>query len=118
LIIPKLDRLSRNVAFIARLMEGKVPFLAVDMSEANELTIHILAAVAQHERRMISTRIKEALQAAKYKSKHLGNRTNLNEAQRLGAKARIARADKLASNVLPLIHEIENTGVTSHSIIG
>jgi DNA invertase Pin-like site-specific DNA recombinase len=71
LVIAKLDRLSRNVAFIARLMEGKVPSLAVDMPEANELTIHILAAVAQHERRMISTRIKEALQVAKAKGKHL-----------------------------------------------
>ena len=58
LLIARLDRLARNVAFISNLMESGVDFVAVDMPEANRLTIHILAAVAEHERETISTRTK------------------------------------------------------------
>jgi DNA invertase Pin-like site-specific DNA recombinase len=65
LVIAKLDRLGRNLAFIATLMESGVEFVAVDNPHANKLTVHILAAVAQHEREMISERTKAALQAAK-----------------------------------------------------
>jgi len=72
LIIAKLDRLERNVHFISGLMES-----SVDMPEANRLTIHILAAVAEHERKMISQRTKAALAAAKVKGVRLGNPTPL-----------------------------------------
>ncbi len=65
LIIAKLDRLARNVAFISGLMEAKVDFVACDNPYATRLTIHILAAVAEHEREMISQRTKVALAAAK-----------------------------------------------------
>src|SRR6476620_4349785 len=65
LVIAKLDRLSRNVHFISGLMDAGVEFVACDMPAANKLTIHILAAVAEHEREMISTRTKGALAAAK-----------------------------------------------------
>jgi len=65
LLIAKLDRLSRNVHFISGLMKSDVEFVAVDMPTANRLTIHILAAVAEHEREMISERTKAALAAAK-----------------------------------------------------
>jgi DNA invertase Pin-like site-specific DNA recombinase len=58
LVISKLDRLSRNLAFIAALMESGVEFVAVDNPHANKLTVHILAAVAEHEREMISERTK------------------------------------------------------------
>src|SRR5262245_54837559 len=58
LVIAKLDRLSRNLAFVATLMESGVEFVAVDNPHATKLTIHILAAVAQHEREMISERTK------------------------------------------------------------
>src|SRR5262249_56594797 len=58
LVIAKLDRLSRNLAFIATLMDSGVEFIAVDNPHANKLTIHILAAVAQHEREAISERTK------------------------------------------------------------
>src|SRR3712207_3006231 len=61
LIIAKLDRLARNVAFISNLMESGVEFTAVDFPQANRLTVHILAAVAEHEREMISQRTVAAL---------------------------------------------------------
>ncbi len=65
LIIAKLDRLDRNVAFVSPLMEAGVEFEAVDFPQANRLTIHILAAVAEHEAKTISDRTKAALAAAK-----------------------------------------------------
>jgi DNA invertase Pin-like site-specific DNA recombinase len=71
LLIARLDRLARNVAFIANLMESAVDFVAVDMPTANRLTIHILAAVAEHERKM--TRTKAALAQAKARGTRLGN---------------------------------------------
>jgi DNA invertase Pin-like site-specific DNA recombinase len=64
LIIAKLDRLARNVAFISNLMESKVEFEAVDFPDANRLTIHIMAAIAEHEAKMISDRTHVALAAA------------------------------------------------------
>jgi DNA invertase Pin-like site-specific DNA recombinase len=65
LIIAKLDRLARNMAFISNLMESGVEFEAVDFPQANRLTIHIMAAMAEHEAKMISERTKAALAAAK-----------------------------------------------------
>src|SRR4051812_34693876 len=73
LIIAKLDRLARNVAFVSNLMEAGVEFVAVDMPMANKLTVHILAAVAEHEREMISARTKAALAAARARGVRLGH---------------------------------------------
>ena len=82
LIIAKLDRLARNVAFVSSLMDSGVKFKAVDMPEANELTIHIMSAIAQHEAKVISTRIKDALAQS---DKKLGNPDNLTiEAKKRG----------------------------------
>ena len=72
LVIAKLDRLSRNVAFIATMMDAGVEFVACDNPHATRLTLHILAAVAEHEREMISARTKAALQAAKARGVRLG----------------------------------------------
>ena len=72
LIIAKLDRLARNVAFVSSLMEAGVEFQACDFPQANRLTIHILAAVAEHEARMISERTRAALAAAKARGTVLG----------------------------------------------
>src|SRR5262249_19254047 len=72
LVIAKLDRLSRNLAFIAALMDSGVEFVAVDNPHATRLTLHILAAVAEHERLMIAERTKAALQAAKARGVRLG----------------------------------------------
>jgi len=87
LVIAKLDRLARNVHFISGLMNSDVEFLAVDMPTASRLTIHILAAVAEHEREMISQRTKAALAQAKVRGKKLGN-------PRAAEAAVIARAAK------------------------
>lgn len=76
LIITKLDRLGRNVAFIANLMESRVQFKAVDNPHADELMIHLLAAFAQHERKQISTRTKDALLAAIRRGVQLGKHGN------------------------------------------
>ncbi len=73
LVIAKLDRLARSVAFISNLMASGVEFVAADMPQANRLTVHILAAVAEHEREMISQRTKAALAAAKARGTRLGN---------------------------------------------
>ncbi len=72
LLIAKLDRLARNVAFISRLLESGVDLICCDMPQANKLTLHILAAVAEHEREMISERTKAALAAAKARGVKLG----------------------------------------------
>lgn len=74
LIIAKLDRLSRNVAFLARLMESKTNFVCCDNPHASHLTLHIMASIAQYEREMISKRTKEALAAYKARGGHLGGR--------------------------------------------
>ena len=116
LVIAKLDRLSRNLAFIATLMELGVEFVAADMPHANKLTVHILAAVAQHEREMISERTKAALAAAKKRGQQLGN-PNLAEAAKLGTAAVKANARRFAANVRPIIEEIQRAGVTSLNAI-
>ena len=116
LVIAKLDRLSRNLAFIATLMESGVEFIAVDNPHANKLTVHILAAVAQHEREMISERTKAALQAAKARGKKLGN-PRLAEAAKRGVAGLKAAANQFAANVLPVIREIQASGASSANAI-
>jgi DNA invertase Pin-like site-specific DNA recombinase len=91
LVIAKLDRLARNVAFISRLMESGVDFVACDNPHATRLTIHILAAVAEHERDMISQRTKAALAAAKARGVKLGN-PRLEEARSKALARRRQRA--------------------------
>ena len=110
LVIAKLDRLSRNLAFIATLMDSG--FIAVDNPHANKLTIHILAAVAQHEREIISARTSAALHAAKARGKRLGN-PKLSEARKQAARSRRERANRYSANLLPVIREIQASGVKS-----
>ena len=113
LVIAKLDRLSRNVAFIATLMDSGVEFIAVDNPHANKLTVHILAAVAQHEREMIAQRTKDALQAAKARGVVLGN-PRLSAVRDRAVTSVKADADRFAKNVAPIIREIKSSGVASH----
>lgn len=81
LIIAKLDRLGRNVAFVANLMESRVDFLAVDNPHASRLMIHMLAAFAEHEREQISLRTRDALAAAKRRGVKLGEHAKAPENQ-------------------------------------
>jgi DNA invertase Pin-like site-specific DNA recombinase len=113
LVIAKLDRLSRNLAFIATLMDSGVEFIAVDNPHANKLTVHILAAVAQHEREMIAQRTKDALQAAKARGVLLGN-PRLAAVRHRAVASLKADADRFARNIAPIIREIQSSGVASH----
>lgn len=109
LIIARLDRLARNVAFISNLMESRVDFIAVDMPEANRVTIHILAAVAEHEREMISQRTRAALQAARARGTVLGNPDPL-PASRQGTAALKAQTAVFHATVRPLILALRQQG--------
>jgi len=80
LIIAKLDRLARNVSFVSSLLDSEVKFKAVDMPHANEFTIHVMSAIAQHEAKAISKRVKEGLAQS---TKKLGTPANLTEEARL-----------------------------------
>jgi DNA invertase Pin-like site-specific DNA recombinase len=91
LVIAKLDRLARNVHFISGLMEAGVDFVAVDMPEANRLTLHVMAAFAEHERETIAQRTREAMAAAKARGTVMGaNGKALAAKHRQEAKARLA----------------------------
>jgi DNA invertase Pin-like site-specific DNA recombinase len=117
LIVAKLDRLSRNLAFLANLQKSGVHFLAADMPEANELTIHVMAALAQHERRMISERTRQALAAAKRRGVKLGNPDGAAPLRRAGKVNRHAvaalkiQATERARDVLVVIEYIRGEGV-------
>jgi DNA invertase Pin-like site-specific DNA recombinase len=100
LVIAKLDRLSRNVAFIATMMDSGVEFVACDNPHATRLTLHILAAVAEHEREMIAARTKAALQAAKARGIRLGR----HGADYL-AQANKAAALERATRLKPIVTE-------------
>jgi len=118
LIIAKLDRLARNVAFISGLMEAGVEFVAVDFPQANRLTVHILAAVAEHEAKMISARTKGALAAARARGKVLGgDRGNLPAVSRQGAQASAAARAKAAKSrredLAPIVEDIRANGAAS-----
>lgn len=112
--VSKLDRLSRDVAFIAGLMTQRVPFLVTELGEGvDPFVLHLFAALAEKERALISARTTAALQAKKAAGAKLGNPTNLLEASRRGARANKAQADAFARNVLPIIASIRREGSTT-----
>ena len=116
LIIAKLDRLARNVAFVSHLMESGVDFLAVDFPQANALTVHLLSAIAEHEREMISQRTKAALAAAQARGSRLGNPSNLRNRRGGHIQSIVARAAKASarvSDVMPVVVELRGCGYTS-----
>lgn len=123
LVVAKLDRLSRSVAFLSALQDSGAKFIAADMPEANELTVHIMAAVAQAERQAISKRTQEALKAAKAAGRKLGN-PNGAEALRRAAKGNSAAIEKVkagadhhAQDLAPIIADIKANGQTSLAAI-
>lgn len=118
LLVAKLDRLARNVAFISALMESGVKFVAVDLPQANELTVHIMAAMAEYEAKAISARTKAALAAAKARGTQLGGlRWDLSSVSHKGRKAalkaRRKAQERYAQDVLPVIEEKQRLGATS-----
>lgn len=119
LVIAKLDRLSRNASFLMALQDAGVKFVAADLPQANNLTIGIMALVAQQEAEAISKRTKEALQAAKARGQKLGN-PNGAAALLKAAKGNTAavsaiklKADKHAMNLQPVIQSLKAQGITS-----
>jgi DNA invertase Pin-like site-specific DNA recombinase len=97
LLIAKLDRLARNVAFVSSLMESGVEFVATDAPYANRLMIHILAAFAEHERTLISERTKAALAAARRRGIKLGQNGRLLAAK--NKQSAVEFADRLRDDV-------------------
>jgi DNA invertase Pin-like site-specific DNA recombinase len=121
LVIAKLDRLARNVHFISSLMESGVDFVACDFPQANRLTVHILAAVAEHEASMISARTKAALTAAKARGMALGGQRGsikrmasmAIKGARASANVRQKSAAKRRDDLLPVIEDLRAKGATS-----
>jgi DNA invertase Pin-like site-specific DNA recombinase len=119
LIIAKLDRLSRDAAFLLNLEKAGIEFVAADMPNANRLTVRLMAVIAQEEREMIAVRTKAALAAAKARGKRLGGwRETLSDGRpngytpdhTAGTKALQARADAFAATVGPMVVEMRQAG--------
>ncbi|KPF84030.1 resolvase [alpha proteobacterium AAP38] len=109
LLIAKLDRLSRNAAFLLKLRDDGVNFVAVDMPNANRLTVGIMAVIAEDERERISARTKAALEAAKARGTRLGNPMGFNgQVFREGGRAAKDRADHYADKVGPIVKRLQN----------
>lgn len=108
LVIAKLDRLSRNVAFLSALMETKAEFLAVDMPFANKFFIHIMAAVAQYQAEEGSRRTKAALQVAKERGTELGK-----HGKYVLSKKNKDKADEFALKMQPVIKRLNEKGITT-----
>jgi DNA invertase Pin-like site-specific DNA recombinase len=110
-VVAKLDRLSRDVAFVAGLMAQRVPFIVAELgSDADPFMLHLYAALAEKERRLIGERTRLALAAKKATGARLGNPRNLDEAGALGRQTLGTEADRLAANVLPIVLEIRAAG--------
>src|SRR3954469_18209365 len=112
-VVAKLDRVSRDVAFIAGLMAQRVPFIVAELGvDADPVMLHLYAALAEKERRLIGERTRSALAARKAQGARLGNRRNASTAASAGRADQIAEADQFAANVLPVINSLRSTGVT------
>ncbi|TGS16816.1 recombinase family protein [Mesorhizobium sp. M2E.F.Ca.ET.209.01.1.1] len=113
-IVAKLDRLSRDVAFIAGLMVQRVPFIVAELgADADPFMLHLYAALAEKERRLISERTKAALASRKSIGAKLGNPTNPAVAAAKGRAVSAEEADRFAETVLPIIESIQRSGIAS-----
>jgi DNA invertase Pin-like site-specific DNA recombinase len=113
-VVAKLDRLSRDVAFIAGLMAQRVPFIVAELgSNPDPFMLHLWAALAEKERTVIAQRTRDALARAKANGAQLGNRTNLAEAQASGRQVQVDQAFVRAANLIPVIREIQTAGCST-----
>jgi DNA invertase Pin-like site-specific DNA recombinase len=111
-IVAKLDRLSRDVAFIAGLMAQRVPFIVAELgADADPFMLHLYAALAEKERRLISERTRSALAQRKAQGARLGNRSNPAAAAAMGRRVQVEGAAAFAANVLPIIESLRQSGV-------
>lgn len=118
IVVSKLDRLSRDVHFISGLMAQRVPFIVAELgADTDPFLLHIFAALAEKERALISQRTKAALARRRAAGARLGNPTNLSDAQRLGADSNARQARAFATNVMPVIRNIEKIGITTNAAI-
>src|SRR5215218_937626 len=116
--VAKLDRLSRDVHFVAGLMVQRVPFLVAELgADVDPFMLHVYAALAEKERQMISERTRAALAARKRQGARLGNRTNLAAAQALGAARTAEAARRFAANVAPVIRQVQDSGLASLRVV-
>lgn len=110
-VVAKLDRLSRDVAFVAGLMAQRVPFMVAELGrDADPFMLNLYAALAEKERRLIVERTKAALAAKKAAGARLGNPRSLAHAGNVGRATLIDVADEFASGLLPVIQTIRATG--------
>jgi DNA invertase Pin-like site-specific DNA recombinase len=122
-IVSKLDRLSRDVAFISGLMAERVPFIVAELgADVDPFVLHLYAALSQKERALISSRTREALQAIKRRlarqGKSLGDthRESIKAASQKGAAANKKAADTFVASVLPMIEGYAAKGLTVRAI--
>ena len=114
-VVAKLDRLSRDVAFISGFMAQRVPFVVAELgTNADPFMLHLYAALAEKERRLISERTKAALAARKAQGAKLGNPSDPAEAASLGRRTCIAEADRFAGSVMPIVEGLQRSGITSY----
>ena len=117
-VVAKLCRLSRDVAFISGMMAHRVPFIVAELgADVDPFMLHIYAALAEKERALIAERTRAALAQKKAQGAKLGNRTNLPVAQAKGVAVNRAAADAFAANVLPVVRQIQATGATTSRAI-
>jgi DNA invertase Pin-like site-specific DNA recombinase len=111
--VAKLDRLSRDVHFISGLMAHKIPFLVAELGpDVDPFVLHLFAALAEKERALISTRTRQALEAAKSRGVALGS-PKLHVARKSAVASIKAGADKHVANTLPIIKEAQKAGATT-----
>jgi DNA invertase Pin-like site-specific DNA recombinase len=113
-VVAKLDRLSRDVAFVAGLMAQRVPFMVAELGrDADPFMLHLYAALAEKERRLIAERTKAALAAKKAAGSTLGNPRNLGHAGRIGRAALVDAADEFATDLRPMLETIRAAGAVT-----
>jgi DNA invertase Pin-like site-specific DNA recombinase len=110
-LVSKLDRLSRDVAFVASLMAQRVPFIVAELGrDADPFMLHLYAALAEKERRLIAERTKAALAVRKASGTKLGNPSNIREAGEVGRSSLVEAADDHARNMLPVLRLLRAEG--------